>query len=302
MTSGRSSKRNGRSAKSARSGASARKRPDAGATRRAVGPSATTLSWALSWRLAVQIVMGTLAFWLLLGYARPWPVVLVPVVVGIFSTVVARERTEALVVVIASTVAGMALSYASYESAVVLDLLNHMPVYANQDVVTSLYRDVVLPLMVNNPVNTGLGGAAGGFALVAVEAVVGAGMVLALFQIPTVWPRLKATSVRSVSAYVCVGLLAASFVFTAWSVTPNLRQTLSTDPVAEQYGFDPVTYLKVYYGMLEGKSYYDAIIPPPSATPVSAKVRAGSWTVSSTGIGADLRGPSANPRSSTCGA
>ena len=302
MTPGRSSKRNGRSAKSARSGASARKRPDAGATRRAVGPSATTLSWSLSWRLAVQIVMGTLAFWLLLGYARPWPVVLVPVVVGIFSTVVARERTEALVVVIASTVAGMALSYASYESAVVLDLLNHMPVYANQDVVTSLYRDVVLPLMVNNPVNTGLGGAAGGFALVAVEAVVGAGMVLALFQIPTVWPRLKATSVRSVSAYVCVGLLAASFVFTAWSVTPNLRQTLSTDPVAEQYAFDPVTYLKVYYGMLEGKSYYDAIIPPPSATPVSAKVRAGSWTVSSTGIGADLRGPSANPRSSTCGA
>jgi len=103
VTPGRSSKRNGRSAKSARSGASARKRPDAGATRRAVGPSATTLSWALSWRLAVQIVMGTLAFWLLLGYARPWPVVLVPAIllmpIGVAGFVVAfRRRVPSLLV------------------------------------------------------------------------------------------------------------------------------------------------------------------------------------------------------------
>jgi hypothetical protein len=51
----------------------------------------------------VQIVMGTLAFWLLLGYARPWPVVLVPAIllmpIGVAGFVVAfRRRVPSLLV------------------------------------------------------------------------------------------------------------------------------------------------------------------------------------------------------------
>jgi hypothetical protein len=229
----------------------ARRSARGGAAPKASAPAAR-VKWA---RGAVLGIAGALSYLLLAGWDSMLPVVLVPLIVGASIGLCSKSSLEALAAGGFAGVAGPVAASALYAQAFLQKALSGMPRWANQDVPSSFYQDMVFPLLSRNPF-LGVGSAAGGVAAAVVAAVL---LVPLSAWLVRMLDRTRTPKVaRLTAAWAIVGILSISLFYTAYEANAAWMSRLDAEPAVGSYAYDGIMNLKVYYLMQGGMGFYEA--------------------------------------------
>lgn len=201
------------------------------------------------------MLAGAFAFALLAGWTRPWTVVLVSLVVGVY---VGLRLLAPLKSGIAGGLVGLVGSSVAayvYSPVAALGFTQRMPEWINWDFPRDAYELTVIPLFNQLPWGSAL--------TIAIVAVLASTILTGLTAAATSWivRRYSALSFLPMAlAWVAVAVLASGFLFTAQQSSAGLRQGLGSEPTNLEYSYDALIYLKTFYLMESGQSYYPAVV------------------------------------------
>lgn len=202
--------------------------------------------------LLVALLGGTIAFYLVFGWVLPAPILLAPVVAGVFVGVVMKERVPSAIVGGAVGLLGSLTSLSAYTTTAYVKAVNGAPAWANPDVPASLYTQTLYQHILASPVNS-KSAAPFVFVLgVVVTAAVAYGVAMLA--------REDLARVRRLVVGGVAALLALCFVFTVVTTGASFLTNVSTQPASGTYAFDPVIYMNTYYEMLHGHGYYQSLV------------------------------------------
>lgn len=204
------------------------------------------------WALLAIGLTGVVAYVLLAPVLQPVPALMLPLVVGVYLGLVIARPLEAAGIGAAVATLGGVLSAWLYSAETANGLLQRFPQWANIDVPGGTYTEGFAPLIRLSPWLTD---ATGTVLLGVVLCGLAAGLLAMVIDGYRGVPWL-----RTAVGWAFVVLLAGCFLASAETGTTNLRSYANVEPQAGGYQYDAVIYLKTFYLMKHGESFYPAAV------------------------------------------
>jgi hypothetical protein len=206
---------------------------------------------------AVVAVAAFIAFGVLFGWTAGAPLVMAPLLTGVFVGVCLTSPLASALVAGAAGLLSALASAAVYAMPGFYDLAIASPPNTNNDIPMVLYQ-IVGNLMVRNPLNS-------------LPQPVGVVLLLLFGSLGTgavAWGcatmlHSRAEDPARLRRRVAAGLVAVlclSYAHTAVSASEDMMAYAAREPAAGSYAFDATVYLKTYYNMLRGDDYYAALV------------------------------------------
>jgi hypothetical protein len=207
--------------------------------------------------IAVIGIAAFIAFGVLFGWSAGFPLVVAPLVTGVFVALCLQTpRTSALVAGVAGLLSSAASSAVYAMPGLFETALTSAP-RLHSDVPGLLWA-AAGDFMARNPLNT-LPRPTGTVVLILCGSIGTAAVAWGCAALV----RSRTGDTVRLRRLVAAGLVAVqclSFGYSAVSAARPMLPVAEQEPVAGTYAYDATVYLKAYYGMLKGMDFYSALV------------------------------------------
>lgn len=217
-------------------------------------PRAATVT---PWTYLVVGIAAFIAFGVLFGWTAGAPLVVAPLLTGVFVALCLRTPLASALVAGGAGLLSAAASATVYAMPALYERAIAAPPNTNNDIPRTLY-DIVGTFMSRNPLNSlpqPLG-----TALLFLFGSIGTGAVAWGAATLVVSYKGDPARLRRGVAAGLVAVLCLSYFYTAISASSDILAFADREPAAGTYAFDGTVYLKTYYNMVHGKDYYTALV------------------------------------------